>query len=592
MRRKNIISRFATLALATLACLLIAVLAPVVLVQRATDEPFSGYSLMASPRDMHVIAETIRLCTLPDLTLSRGTLYADGNVAAGTPISRFVLDGPIFHLNASGPRADAPSSERNVAATIVDAMAPLLVDQLAAMGFDALTIRRGTLHVTATDGSSESISDIQAELSGRRKGHVTGRGTFTVRGQQLAFDGALLTTAEKRTPQRWPMKINLKGDLLEAGFDGHLDVAEDLQLAGQVEIASPSLRRAARWFGVPLSGAAGLNATTVKGQLNWARHTLAVGDAKVIMDGNEATGALSLDLKGARPLIDATLAFSALDLTPYAEAARSQTFLFDRQTTSWSAFDLSFPIIRHVDADVRISAPKVSIKSHGLALGRGAATLTVRSGKLLADIADLEVHGGKVNAQVTVNSNEIIPRYTVRGKVDSFDAGVATSALLGSAVVTGRSTLSVDLQGNGQTPAELLRRLSGKAALMLADGGRVGLDMKALKAAANTGAAPGWGALAKAHTNIDSVEARAVIRDGVLYTESVQARSGTAGVAASGRIDLTERTLDLRLLMKPGVPTDRPLKPGDMAGAESVTVRGPWREPFVRRDEAVGEAAK
>jgi len=55
MRRKNVISRFATLALATLACLLLAVLAPVLLVQRTADEPFSGYSVMASPRDMHVI---------------------------------------------------------------------------------------------------------------------------------------------------------------------------------------------------------------------------------------------------------------------------------------------------------------------------------------------------------------------------------------------------------------------------------------------------------------------------------------------------------------------------------------------------------
>ena len=124
-----------------------------------------------------------------------------------------------------------------------------------------------------------------------------------------------------------------------------------------------------------------------------------------------------------------------------------------------SAFDLSFPILRHIDADVRLSAAKVTIKSHGLVLGRGAATIAVRSGKLLADIAELEVHAGKMNAQVTVNSNELLPRYTVRGKIENFDAGSAATALLGSPVITGRSTLSVDLQGVGQTPVELLRRL-------------------------------------------------------------------------------------------------------------------------------------
>jgi hypothetical protein len=79
----------------------------------------------------------------------------------------------------------------------------------------------------------------------------------------------------------------------------------------------------------------------------------------------------------------------------------------------------------------------------------------------------------------------------------------------------------------------------------------------------------------------------------VLFTEALQARSGGAGVAATGRVDLTERTLDLRLLMKPGVPTDRPLKLSDMVGADSVTVRGAWREPFLRGDEPdSGEAGK
>ena len=58
-------------------------------------------------------------------------------------------------------------------------------------------------------------------------------------------------------------------------------------------------------------------------------------------------------------------------------------------------------------------------------------------------------------------------------------------------------------------------------------------------------------------------------------TEMVQARSGATGIAATGRVDLVERTLDLHVAMKPSVPTDRPLKAADMAGAESVTMRGP-----------------
>ena len=583
MRRKNVLSRFATLAIATVACLLLAVLAPMLSIQRTSDEPFSGYAVMASPRDMHAITAPIRLSDAPDLTLNRGTLYADGNVALGTPISRFVLDGPVFYLNASGLRTSASGFE-TAYGSMIDSLAPLLVDQLTAMGFDALTLRRGTLYVTGADGSWETISDIQAELTGRRKGQISGRGSFTIRGQRLAFDATVAPGTEKRNPPRWPTKLTLKGDLLDASFEGHLDVGESLQLSGQAELSTPSVRRGARWFGVPVPSSEGLNAATIKAQINWARHTVAFEDARVTLDGNEASGALVLHVGGDRPLIDATLAFNALDLTPYVEAARSQSFLFDRQTASWSAFDLSFPLIRHVDADLRISAPKVAVKGHGL--GRGAATITVRSGKLLADIAELELYSGKVGVQVSVNANELVPRYTLRGKVENFEAGSAATALFGAAVLTGRSTLSLDLAAAGQTPAELVRGLSGKVALAMAEGGRVGLDIKALRAAAKADGPPGWGLLAKGQTGLEQIEARALVRDGVLITETVQARSGASGVIASGRVDLAERTLDLHLSVKPNASADKPLKPADLAAAsEAVRVRGFWQEPFVRSEE-------
>ena len=208
---------------------------------------------------------------------------------------------------------------------------------------------------------------------------------------------------------------------------------------------------------------------------------MAVEDAKVHDRRQRGGGAPSLNLGGERPLIDATLAFHALDLTPYAEAARSRSFLFDRHTSSWSAFDLSVPIIKHVDADLRLSSPKVTLKSLGLALGRGAATITVRSGKLLADIAELELYCGKLSAQVTANANELVPRYTLRGKIENLDCaarpGPCCSARRSSPAARRSPSIS---RAIGQTPAELLRRLSGKATLTMADGGRLGLDMKSL----------------------------------------------------------------------------------------------------------------
>ncbi|MBO0741506.1 MAG: hypothetical protein J2P51_08765, partial [Hyphomicrobiaceae bacterium] len=149
----------------------------------------------------------------------------------------------------------------------VSAVAPALVEQLQTMGFDTLTVRQGTLLVTTADGTSETIGEIEAELTGRRKGEIAGHGSFTFRGQRLGFDGTLSQPVEKALSSRWPVKLALKGDLLEATLDGRIDVAHDLQLGGQIELTSPSLRRTARWLGIPVPVADGLNALIVKGQI-------------------------------------------------------------------------------------------------------------------------------------------------------------------------------------------------------------------------------------------------------------------------------------------------------------------------------------
>jgi AsmA protein len=465
-----------------------------------------------------------------------------------------------------------------------------LVEQFTAMGFDALTLRRGTLHVTSVDGALESIHDIEAELSGWRKGQLAAKGSFTVRGQRVAFDATLALPSDKRAPPRWPLKASLKAEVLEASFEGHLNASEDLQLSGQTEIATASLRRAVRSFGVPVPAAEGLNASAIKGQMTWARRIVAVEKAKITIDGNEATGTVALNLAGERPLFDGTLAFSALDLTPYFEAVRARSFLFDRQTASWSTFDLTFPIIKHVDADLRLSAPKIALKGYGF--GRGAATISMRSGKLLADIAELELHSGTASAQITTNTDDVVPHYAVRGKIENFEAGHAGAALLGSALLNGRSTLSLDLSSAGQTPAEVLRNLSGKAALVMAEGARLALDLKALGGAAKTGPALAWTALAKGQTSLEQVEARTLIREGVLIGDRVLARSGGTGISATGRIDLVEGTLDVRLATKPNVAADKPLQPDDMLGAQAVTVHGPWQGPSVRPVEPGSDVAQ
>jgi hypothetical protein len=586
MRRKGIKGRVRKLALALVACLLFAVLAPLYFADRRLDEPFAISSVLASPRDMHLLSAPMQLSEAPHLTITRGIAYAYGPNAASSeaPNGSILLEGAVFTLNVAGLRAAVGEAGAGLANPNLGPAAPLM-EQIARLGFDLISIRRGTLHITAADGTIlESLADIQAEVTGRRKGQVVARGTFLVRGQRLAFDATLGQPTDKKQPLRWPMKATLKSSLLQAAFDGQLDVLDDLELSGAIELSTPSLRRVGRWFGLPLHTTDGFNSTAIKAELSWASQLLNFEKAKVTVDGNEANGRLALNLAGDRPLIDATLDFAALNITPYVEAARVPLFGFDLPAASWSSFDLSLPMIRHVDADLRISARKLTFRN--IAFGQAGATITAQGGKLQADLTELELNSGNATAQVTAIMSEAMPRYALRGRIENIDAGAAAAMWLGASGLSGKATFTADVTTTGYSPTEIIKRLSGKASLTMADG-RVPIDIKALRNAAKAGAAEGWTGLFKAaaHLGLDHLEARALIIDGVAFAEAIQARTAGLGLAASGRFGLADGNMDARLTLKSNVPTDRPLQMADMTGGEVIGLRGPWQQPSVRLEE-------
>jgi len=577
MSGNTVIRRLRKPALALGACVGFGVLAPMYLAERASDDSFAGSAVLASPRDLYVITVPVRLSSAPDLTLNRAVIYDYGQSVPPGGVSQVVLDGPVLSLNAAG--LGATEGPGGIEAEPV----PPLIQQIGALGFDVVAIRRGTLHVVMGDGDVETLTDIQAEVKKDRRGQIASQGSFTVRGQRLAFD-TTFGQPDKTQPQRWPLQVSFKASLLQGTFDGHADLSEGLQLVGQTELAITSLRRVGRWFGLPLYVTEGFNATTVKGDLTWARRSLAFEKARIAVDGNEGNGRLALNLAGDRPLLEATLDFANLNLTPYLDAARTQLFGFELPVTWGASFDTSLPMIRYLDADMRISANRIALKDLGF--GQGGATVTAQAGKLRADIAEVELpSGGSLSAQVTAIMTEAVPRYAVRAKVESLEMGPATARLLGSPALTGRAGLTFDLTSTGYTLTELTRRLSGKAALSMPEGGRLALDLRAVRQAAKAGQR-GWAALARSHTNVERLEARSLIIDGVAFAEDIQARAGDLALALAGRLGLVDGNMDARLVLKPGAPSDASQKPADAGASEVVTLRGPWPDPMLRAEDS------
>jgi AsmA protein len=404
----------------------------------------------------------------------------------------------------------------------------------------------------------------------------------------VSFQATAGTQVDRKGAPNLPLKLQLKSPLLEASFDGRLGLGEGLQLQGQGEVLIERVRQAARWFGAAWpSGGPGLTKFAAKGQLDWTGHSLDFDKAAFRMDGNEATGVLGLKLRGPRPEIAGTLALRSLNLSPYLPGAANKG---GEPPLNWTALtagllDLSLEPILGID--VRISAERVM--AGGVELGRSAATVTLRDGRLIADLAELEFVGGKGNGQIRADLTGYYPKVAVRLKLDDVDVGRISTAVAGRAAVQGPVGVIADVTASGLTGFDLIRTLNGRISIKAQQGGKLGVDLKNIHAVAQSGEAQAWGAALRGSTAFDQLDLRLIVREGVVMSETAELVSGDSAWNATGLISLPAGRMDVRLVQGAKLGPARP--PAEAASARTLELRGPWSRPQVRIVPETSDAA-
>jgi len=373
-----------------------------------------------------------------------------------------------------------------------------------------------------------------------------------------------------------PIKIALKSAILNASIDGRLAVSDDLRLQGLVDVSAGKLRHVARWFGIPVSNGTEFQDVRVKGTLDWGAGILTFSRATVAMDGNEGTGAVALDTSKAVPSFDGTLAFDTLDLSRYLAPGPSLASLWSLGLSIGND-DVAPSVLTRINADMRLSASKITVPH--LQTGRGAATMALTHGKLQADIAELELEGGSFGGQITADMASPVPHYRLSGKLENVDAGRSLSGLLHRNPLQGRANMTLNLTGSGHDATDLLTSLSGRVGLALNEGGRLGLDLRALLYAAQRSELKGWAAAGKGQTALEHLDAQLQLKNGVIMSERLQGKSAGLTIAGSGRIDMVARALDLALQLTTATP-ERVSSSGDM-----LLLTGNWLEPTIHIEQ-------
>lgn len=578
-----------------------ALVAPVLIGARH-GEPIPGSTVRAQSRDIVTIATPVTLFSEPAITLEQATVsLAAGNTeAAGVgAVIRALLMGEGVDLALDGARFSVDRTKQagqRGGLEHPDALSEVVksvVSTLSGFTFRTLKVSDATVVVLTDAGERETVSRIDADVSTDRGGIVTAKGRLAYRGELLDFDMAF---APQPADSAEPVKVraNVKGAYLTLAFNGRMSPGDRGRIVAEnAEIALSNVREAADWLGATWPAGSGLGAFTAKGELALDERSISFSNANFTLDGNAASGTLALTFADDRPAIEGTLAFGTFDLAPYASPVQSSAIA---RATGWLT-SLRVPglaessLLNELDADLRMSAANVTNGSERL--GRAAASVTVKGGKLYGELVELVFdQGGSGEGQFTADVTGGDPRYTVRADLTDLDFAMLPRPETGPAVLDGIGNLKLDLATEGGSETALIRSLSGTVSVEMREASRLGIDVNALPASVSV--APnegGWGAAASGTTTLSGLAARFSAVGGVFTADGVEARMGNRTARLIGSMDIDSAAVDFVLSLD------------EMPGAEGQSgkpvgafrIQGPWAAPVIRPAEpgrAAGGALK
>ena len=200
---------------------------------------------------------------------------------------------------------------------------------------------------------------------------------------------------------------------------------------------------------------------------------MALSGVNVELDGNTAEGVLAFITEG-RPHVQGTLAADNLDLTSYV----STVHLLHGSSRDWSRVPIVLDGLTDFDLDLRLSAAKIDLTN--AKLGRTAISANMREGRLMVTIGESQAFGGVAKGSVGLGSVGEGVEVSSHLQFDDVDLANCLSQIFALHKIEGRGTLSLNIEGSGNSVLAVTRTLNGTATLTAHDGALVGINVEQL----------------------------------------------------------------------------------------------------------------
>lgn len=451
-----------------------------------------------------------------------------------------------------------------------------------------ISISGGSARIMSkAQGFDTRVDDINLTLDWPRLSSPASlNGTITWAGEVAEVAAWLGKPAAVLRGEQSSMTMKIESPGLSLSTNGALSGSPRLQYEGRVAVATRSLRTLMRTVGVQVPLPGPLANVSLTGNARAGMRSIALSGLRMTVDGNSFEGTLALQGTNVRPTLSGTLASDLLILSPIVSDLPSLT----GPEGQWSRAALDLKSLDFADVDLRFSAARAR-------LGRTVfedtgCSILLTNGRLDVTLGQARTSGGLIKGRASLTPGVAGVDLRASGVFTKIDSGALMKDALRGIRITGEASGQFSFDGQGETVAELIRSVDGRAQITFRNGDIMGLDLEQALRRLEKRPLSIVTEVRSGRTGFETAVVSARLNDGLIELDQAAVSGLGVQLAVTGQASLSDRNLQLRALAR---QTSGPTASARESGPQLLMeIRGSWDDPalifdtdsLMRRSEA------
>lgn len=473
-------------------------------------------------------------------------------------VQRFVIEGPKVALekNKAGrgnwegwggpqekaaPKTGAPPASKG----------PMDGLPLKSLVVGEFAVRNGSIiYVDQSSGSRREVADLNLELKDVSLDRpIRLLLSAVVETLPVSVDGKIGPVGPDPGKGKIPLDVSVKAfKELTVNLKGHLQDATanpQIDLALVVEPFSPRTVFTALKTPFPVATADpdALSRVGLRSKIQGSPNQVKLADGALDLDESKLTFAATVK-DFAKPDLTFDMKLDKINLDRYLPPPSEKSGEVQKVQPAASKKTDYLPLrTLVVDGKARVGA----LTAKGMKMQDISVTVTGRNGVIQIDPLLASLYKGTLSAKAAADVRQDAPRSTLSLQVKNVDAGPLLQDFLKKDFLEGTANVEANISAVGDAPERIKRSLNGKGQAVFSNGAVKGIDLAGMVRNATAAFGQTQQGAEKPHTDFSELNAPFTITEGVVNTPGTSLASPLLRVLATGKANLVDESLDLRV---------------------------------------------